>query len=141
MSVQPQYFYIAAAMIIDADFRLLLVRKRNTEKFMLPGGKIDQGETALEALIRELREEIDFNVTAKDAIFIDEYEAEAANEPNYRIQSQLFSIALDRTIVISPQAEIEETIWLEPNKKHNLNFAPLIKEKIIPLWEEYLARK
>jgi len=47
---------IVAAVIVDADGRLLLVRKRGTERFMQAGGKIDAGETPAVALMRELHE-------------------------------------------------------------------------------------
>ncbi|EPM86442.1 NUDIX hydrolase, partial [Pseudomonas syringae pv. actinidiae ICMP 18804] len=34
---------IAAALLIGADGRTLLVRKRGTQAFMQPGGKIEPG--------------------------------------------------------------------------------------------------
>ncbi len=141
MERKPNYFYLSAAMIIDANDRLLLVRKRNTVKFMLPGGKIDQGESAIEALIRELQEEIDLTIQENDATFIQEYEAAAANEPDYRIQSQLFQVMLPANTIIEPQAEIEEIVWLKPNHIPALQFAPLVEEKILPLWQDFLDKK
>ena len=141
MERKPNYFYLSAAMIIDGNDRLLLVRKRNTVKFMLPGGKIDQGESAIEALIRELQEEIDLNIQESDTTFIQEYEAAAANEPDYRIQSQLFQVIPPVNTIIEPQAEIEEIIWLEPNHIPALQFAPLVEEKILPLWQDFLDKK
>lgn len=47
---------ISAAVIVDAEGRILVVRKRGTTAFMQPGGKIDPGETALAAVRRELVE-------------------------------------------------------------------------------------
>jgi len=47
---------IAAALLVRADGRTLLVRKRGTRAFMQPGGKIEQGEAPAEALALELRE-------------------------------------------------------------------------------------
>src|SRR5689334_9671189 len=46
---------IAAAVICDADGRMLLVRKRGTNAFMQPGGKIDGDEDAISALSRECK--------------------------------------------------------------------------------------
>lgn len=141
MEHKPNYFYIAAAIIIDNANRLLLVRKCNTEKFMLPGGKIDSGEIAVETLIRELQEEINLTITSNDVVFIEVYDAIAANEPGYRIQSQLFSLRLPEHLKIEPQAEIEEIIWIEPNNIPSLQFAPLVEEKIFPLWQIYINKK
>ena len=49
---------IAAAIILDSDGRVLLVRKRGSAFFMQPGGKHEPGESDLDALRRELREEL-----------------------------------------------------------------------------------
>ena len=52
---------IVAALIRDAEGRLLLVEQRGPEDpeptWMLPAGRIEPGESATEALIREVREE------------------------------------------------------------------------------------
>jgi len=53
---------ISAACLFDDAGRLLLVRKRNTLGFMLPGGKAEPGEDAITALIRELKEELNLSL-------------------------------------------------------------------------------
>jgi 8-oxo-dGTP pyrophosphatase MutT (NUDIX family) len=55
---------ISAACLIDDAGRLLLVRKRNTQAFMLPGGKAEPGEDARAALTRELEEELNLSLPA-----------------------------------------------------------------------------
>jgi 8-oxo-dGTP pyrophosphatase MutT (NUDIX family) len=49
---------VVAALIRDPDGRVLLVRKRGTEAFMQPGGKRDVGESDVDALSREIAEEL-----------------------------------------------------------------------------------
>ncbi len=53
---------VAACALIDADGRVLLAQrppgKTLAGLWEFPGGKVEQGETPEEALIRELREEI-----------------------------------------------------------------------------------
>lgn len=44
--------------------RLLVVRSRNKKAFYLPGGKIEPGETTVDALRREVREELGTEVEA-----------------------------------------------------------------------------
>ena len=50
--------HVSAAVITDAAGRALVVRKHGTTAFMQPGGKPEPGESAAEALARELFEEI-----------------------------------------------------------------------------------
>ncbi len=138
MKRQHNYFYLAAAIIIDTNNRLLLVRKHNTQKFMLPGGKIEIGESAIDALLRELKEEISLQIAENDAVYINSYEADAANEPNYKIHSQVFKINLTESHTLSPQAEIDEVIWIEPNTIPELAYAPLVIEHIFPLWKQII---
>lgn len=49
---------IKAGAIIVRDSRFCIVRKKGTDKFIIPGGRIEKGETDLEALRRELLEEL-----------------------------------------------------------------------------------
>lgn len=50
--------HASCVLIIDNSGKVLAVsRKDDLSKFGLPGGKVDQGETDLQAAVRELREE------------------------------------------------------------------------------------
>ncbi|MEJ0062346.1 MAG: (deoxy)nucleoside triphosphate pyrophosphohydrolase [Alphaproteobacteria bacterium] len=53
---------VAAAVLIDADGKLLLTCRPPGKKFAglweFPGGKVDAGEAPEQALVRELREEL-----------------------------------------------------------------------------------
>ena len=53
----PNIIRIAAALLIDPQGRTLLVRKRGTEAFMQPGGKIEAHEQPVQALVRELQKQ------------------------------------------------------------------------------------
>jgi 8-oxo-dGTP diphosphatase len=123
---------IAAALLIGADGRTLLVRKRGTQAFMQPGGKIDAGETAAVALARELNEELGLTVDADQAAFLGEFSAQAANEPGFEVNCQLYR--LDVTQQVQPAAEIEEIVWVDAGNVDHLHLAPLTRDSILPLY-------
>ncbi|GFM70302.1 NUDIX domain-containing protein [Pseudomonas capsici] len=125
---------IAAALLIAPDGQTLLVRKRGTEAFMQPGGKIEVGEPAVNALVRELEEELGLVIDPQQAIFLGEFSAPAAHEPGFEVHCQLFGVRTDAQVV--PGAEIEEVIWVGPEQHPALVLAPLTRDLILPLYRE-----
>ena len=59
---------VAACALVDVDGRVLLARRPEGKKMAglweFPGGKLNPGETPEQALIRELKEELDIDVAA-----------------------------------------------------------------------------
>ena len=59
--------FVVAGLIIGADHRILITQRRADQALGLqwefPGGKVEPGEAPVDALIRELREEIGVTVT------------------------------------------------------------------------------
>ncbi|HET7320607.1 MAG TPA: NUDIX hydrolase [Candidatus Saccharimonadales bacterium] len=67
---------LAGCVVVDGYDRLLLLH-RNTQKFQhweLPGGKVEKGETAEAAAVRELREELGVQVRLVKALGSEEFE-------------------------------------------------------------------
>lgn len=124
--------FIAAAIVTDSQGRCLLVRKRGTDYFMQPGGKPETGELAQEALIRELKEELNFIVSPDELAPVGHFIDEAANEPGHRVYADIFRITTDRTC-FEPTAEIEEVIWFDPHQPQPVSLAPLTKNHLLPL--------
>ncbi|WLH85946.1 NUDIX domain-containing protein [Pseudomonas sp. FP2338] len=128
---------IAAAVLIRSDGQTLLVRKRGTLAFMQPGGKIDAGEQPVEALARELHEELNLRIDPKQAVYLGRFSAPAANEPGFTVQAELFQVHIDSPV--SPAAEIEEVRWIDPAGEGGLHLAPLTRDWILPFYRASLA--
>lgn len=72
---------IAAALLIGGDGQTLLVRKRGTQAFMQPGGKIDAGEQPAQALARELHEELNLHIDPGQALYLGHFTPPASPQP------------------------------------------------------------
>ncbi|MBS0361808.1 MAG: NUDIX domain-containing protein [Proteobacteria bacterium] len=119
---------VVGALIRDAEGRLLTVRKRGTQRFMLPGGKRETGEDDLSALRRELMEEL--GVDLASAQLLGRFEAEAANEPDAVVRSHAYLTTIAGEPAI--QAEIEELLWIDPTAPPAVPIAPLLVGQILP---------
>jgi len=129
--------HIAAALLIGPDGRTLLVRKRGTEAFMQPGGKIEAHEQPVHALARELEEELDLVIDPAHASYLGSFSAPAANEPGFVVQAELFLLTIDANV--TPAAEIEEVRWIDPATDGDLTLAPLTRDVILPFYRASLT--
>ncbi|GAN69348.1 NUDIX hydrolase [Acetobacter orleanensis] len=123
--------HIATALIFNEQGQILLVRKHGSRVFMQAGGKIDAGETAVQAVTRELNEELGITVTLKEDDFLGSFTAPAANEPGYLIQAEVFQMVLSAPV--AAQAEIAEIIWVDPSRAPQDSLAPLTRDTLMPL--------
>lgn len=132
----PTTIRIAAALLIGGNGQTLLVRKRGTQAFMQPGGKIDAGEHAAEALARELHEELNLRIAPSNAVYLGTFSAPAANEPGFTVHAELFQVRID--VAVTPAAEIEEVRWIDPAGDGGLVLAPLTRDQILPFYRASL---
>jgi 8-oxo-dGTP diphosphatase len=122
---------IVAALIRDADGRVLLVRKRGTAAFMQPGGKRDAGEDDVTALARELDEELGCQVVRETFAALGTFDCVAANEPDRQVNAAVY--AVDVTGNIAARAEIDEIVWIDPAAPPDIHLAPLTRDHVLPL--------
>lgn len=125
-------------MLVRADGRTLLVRKRHTTIFMQPGGKIDPGETTQSALVRELKEELGISVEIHSLVPLGQFLAPAANEAGVMVDAALFMVECDQAV--QPAAEIEEAVWVEPDAPRDFPIAPLTDGYVLPLHKQLCGK-
>jgi 8-oxo-dGTP pyrophosphatase MutT (NUDIX family) len=69
---------VVAAMIFSADGKLLMARQNSKgggvyiDCWHIPGGGVEEGETKEEAMLREIKEELSFDVSPYDMTRIDD---------------------------------------------------------------------
>ncbi len=123
---------VSAAVILDDEGRVLVVRKKGTTRFMQPGGKPEPGEGPAQTLVRELHEELGVLLDEGDLEPLGTFISEAANEPGHRVVADAFAASLDPGSV-TVQAELAELRWITREDVPGLPLAPLSTEHLLPI--------
>lgn len=125
---------VCAACLFNEAGNLLLVRKRGTRFFMLPGGKPEPCEGPETTVLRELEEELGIRLQQEQLGFLAVWVAPAANEDGRAVEAAVW-----RGSVVSnvrPASEIEEVVWIDPLSPPPILLAPLLIQKVLPFLQD-----
>jgi 8-oxo-dGTP pyrophosphatase MutT (NUDIX family) len=121
--------YHKAGLLHLKDGRVLLCRKKHTTSLLiLPGGKLEPGETAEECLRRECREELG-EVEVKNLRYLGDYESPAAGQNERTVRIELYGGDLEGTP--GAHSEIQDLVWFGPRDDAAL-LAPSLRNLIFP---------
>jgi len=91
--------------------RLLVARNTGRDRFYLPGGKREPGESDLETLVRELEEELTVTVDPDSAEHVGTFEAPAdARSDGLLVRLTCYTAV--HTGTLAPSREIDELAWV-----------------------------
>lgn len=120
-----------ASGIIIRDRKVLVGRSAGKVYFIHPGGKIEAGETAVQALIRELKEELQITVLPEDVELFDTNSAPAANSPEVDVHMQVFLVKKWQGEIV-PDNEVEELRWLTSAVPADIKIGSIMEHETIP---------
>ncbi len=107
------------------DRRVLMARSKNNDKFYIPGGKREAGESDQEALMREIDEELSIKLLENTIKYIERFEAQAHNKPEgVRVRMTCYDGDYQGTIKAS--SEIEEISWLKHEDRFRTGHVDII---------------
>ncbi len=117
------------------DGRILLVRKRGTRMFILPGGKPEGSESQSHTIRREIREEL--GCECGGLIYHQSFVDKAANEPGLTVTIELWEGLLRGAP--APRNEIDELLWYGEMDPPRPDIAPSLVNQILPYVFEHIV--
>ncbi len=124
-----------AAGILLQDGKLLVTRTSGKDFFMSPGGKVQDGETSQEALVRELKEELAIEVRIDNLAEFGTFYAEAAGQEGRSLKMEVFSVmAWDGAI--TPSSEVAEIRWIDSTSVDDIELSSIFLHDVFPQLKE-----
>ena len=126
MDFQKQHIKTSVVACIIDDQGHVLLTQRNIEPFcdqwVMPGGKIDHGEPILEALHREVREEVGLEIGIDRLIDVYEHVGVGAANDHYVI---LYYQAHPHSDTLTPNpGEVARAQWVSAQQFSQLDMTP-----------------
>ncbi|MGN1393123.1 MAG: (deoxy)nucleoside triphosphate pyrophosphohydrolase [Succinivibrionaceae bacterium] len=110
---------VVAAVIRDGDKIFATARGYGEFKgqWEFPGGKIEDGEIPQNALIREIKEELDIDISVGELIDTIEY-----NYPNFHLSMDCFWATIENGIIKLKEAS--DAKWLVKDSLYSVEWLP-----------------
>ena len=122
---------VVAAAIVDKGRLLLVSKLAAPDVYYLPGGKLEEGEEATAALVRELAEEL--GVVPTSLTPFAEVTEMAALE---RVPMQMTVFLAEIEGIPLARNEIAELAWLDPTGAFAGKLAPAVEKHVVPRLQE-----
>ena len=99
------------AFLYLKDGKILSTRSKGKDKYYIPGGKREAGETDIETLVREVKEELSVDIIESSAKLYGVFEAQAHGKAEGVIVKMTCYTA-EYTGELKADSEIAEIVWL-----------------------------
>ena len=108
---------------------ILSTRSKGKDKYYIPGGKREKGESDTEALTREIKEELSVDLIEASIEFVGNFEAQAhGHSQGVIVKMQCYQGNYQGEL--KPDSEIEEIVWLKYKDLDAVSYV----DKIIFQW-------
>lgn len=109
--------------------KLLVVHKKGLRDYISVGGKIEPGETDVQCLQREVKEELGCGI--KNPKYYDTFSANTYD--NKTIRMPCYFMELDGEIKLNPLDNIDGILWIDKDYKNKgITLAPILEIFVLP---------
>jgi 8-oxo-dGTP diphosphatase len=120
-----------AGGVIIRNRQFLVTRSAGKYIFIAPGGKLEPGETAIQALQREIEEEIQVTINPMTLESIGTFRAVAAGKQDLIVEMEVFIIN-DIEGEPQPSSEVEEIRWIDSQTK-DIELGSIFEHDVMPI--------
>lgn len=115
------------------DKKLLIDKPRKRATYQMIGGKVEEGETPLQAAIRECHEELGEKAKFEPANFklIMDFDEIATSDPNLKIHFFVYQYLGELNGELTTSDEIEKFLWYESSLGNDI-LSNTLKNEVIP---------
>jgi len=125
------------ALIVNNEGKILLAKSHKWfDKYTLPGGHIEVGESMIDAVRREVKEEVGLEVEVVEMLLVQEaIFAPEFYKKRHFIFIDFYCKSKDQQVKLD-QDEIQDYIWVYPGAAYNLKLDSFTRKTL----DRYLAR-
>ena len=127
---------LLARAVIKHEDKILLAHRKGESNTFLPGGHIEAGEYAEDALKRELKEELGVESNIEGFVGLVEHKFIDDNDGRYHEEINIvFKATINETEVSSAEGHLE-FMWISPDDFEKENLLPSSFRKLLKRWLE-----
>ena len=123
-----------AGGVLIKNRRLLVTRSKGKDIFIAPGGKLEAGETAAQAIVREMMEEVQVEVQPDTLESLGKFQATAAGNESKVVEMEVLIIC-DSTGEPVPSSEVEEIMWIN-SETTGIKLGSIFEHDVIPMLKQ-----
>lgn len=117
-----------AAVILDNEQRLLVVRQNHKPFWVLPGGTLELGETLETCLVRELEEELNLTIQVGPLFSVSEF----ISGPRHVVDTAFWATVAGGTLTMTDDENLNEVAWVPVSQIDQLPLMPdVIAQRIV----------
>jgi 8-oxo-dGTP diphosphatase len=124
----------AGAVLLNGKGQFLVTRAVGKEIFVAPGGKLEPGESVLQALAREMMEEVQVEVDPKTAEHLGTFRALAAGNESKIVEMDVYLVN-HSSGEPTASSEIVEIMWVD-SQTQGVPIGSIFKHDVMPLLKE-----
>lgn len=123
-----------AGGVILRDRKFLVTRSTGKDFFIAPGGKLENSESPVQALKRELNEEIKINIDTTTLENLGTFHAQAAGKDGVLLEMYVFKVN-DYNGEPTPSSEVEEIMWIN-TQTTGIQIGSIFEHEVMPLLKQ-----